>query len=525
MASPHVKLSNSMEVLKAVQDAAGPIIELAKHPALTRVHRERLQEQGFISQVIPGWYIANRPDEPPGSSTFWYANLDNFVAAYATSRFGARWQTSAELSLLRHSGETGAIKQLVVHSPEASNQVLQLPHACSLFMYKVKESTLSDKTAASDVGLRLLPLEQALARVSPQFFIVQSVAAQIALRAVDATELARTLLGGDHSSIAGRLVGALRAVGRPDAADDIAAAMKAAGHRITEANPFDGKLPAYDWQATESPHVQRIRAMWAQMRPVVLEAFRDVPRVDIADLPAFLKDIEDRYVADAYHSLSIEGFRVTDDLIRKVRSGTWNPDGDKTDKDLLNAMNARGYFELHHHVLGLIERVLANGEAVGEVFRKDFGSWYRTMYGPCVQAGLVPAAALAGYRNHPIYIRNARHVPPAAEWVRQCMPVFLELMKQEESAAVRAVLGHFLLVYIHPYVDGNGRISRFIMNLMLTTAGYRWTIVTIESRANYLAALDSASGDKDISAFATLLAKLAREQHDKPILRESQRAE
>ncbi len=204
-------------------------------PALTRVHRERLQEQGFISQVIPGWYIANRPDEIRGSSTFWYANLDNFVSAYATSRFGARWQTSAELSLLRHSGETGAIKQLVVHSPEASNQVLQLPHACSLLMYKVKESTLSDKVVASDVGLRSLPLEEALAKVSPQFFVVQSTAAQIALRAVDATELARTLLGGDHSSIAGRLVGALRAVGRPAAADDIGEAMKAAGHRITEA--------------------------------------------------------------------------------------------------------------------------------------------------------------------------------------------------------------------------------------------------------------------------------------------------
>jgi hypothetical protein len=182
-------------------------------------------------------------------------------------------------------------------------------------------------------------------------------------------------------------------------------------------------------------------------------------------------------------------------------------------------MNARGYYELHHHVLSLIERVLSKDEPVGELFRKDFTSWYRTMYGPCVQAGLVPAAALAGYRNHPIYIRNARHVPPAAEWVRQCMPVFLELMQQEEDAAVRAVLGHFIFVYIHPYRDGNGRISRFIMNLMLTTAGYRWTIVTVESRDEYMAALDRASGDKDISAFAAFLARLAREQHATPVVR------
>jgi len=521
MARPHIKLSNSIAILKQVQDAAGPIFELSKYPVMSRVHRDRLQEQGFISQVIPGWYIANRPGEPPGSSTFWYANMDQFVAAYANSRFGERWQASPEISVLRHSGETGAIRQLVVHSPDASNQVLKLPHECSLLLYKVKEETLSPRAAPPPSGLRLLALEDALVRVSPQFFVSQRLAAQIAMRAVDAIELARTLLEGDHATIAGRMVAALRAVGRAEAADDIAATMKAAGHRIVESNPFDCELPAYDWRENESPHVQRIRAMWADMRPAVLEEFAGVPRMDITNLPAFLKDIEDRYVADAYHSLSIEGFAVTDDLIRKVRSGSWNPDGDKSDKELYNAMNARGYYELHHHVLELIERVLSNGEAAGEVFRKDFSNWYRTMYGPSVQAGLASAASLAGYRNIPIYIRNARHVPPAAEWVRQCMPVFLELMQKEEDAAVRAVLGHFIFVYIHPYQDGNGRISRFIMNLMLTTGGYRWTIVTVQSRTEYLAALDEASGDKDIRPFAALLARLAREQHDQPILRES----
>jgi Fic family protein len=37
---------------------------------------------------------------------------------------------------------------------------------------------------------------------------------------------------------------------------------------------------------------------------------------------------------------------------------------------------------------------------------------------------------------------------------------------------VRAALGHFLFVYIHPYMDGNGRLARFLMNLMLVDAGY-----------------------------------------------------
>jgi len=41
---------------------------------------------------------------------------------------------------------------------------------------------------------------------------------------------------------------------------------------------------------------------------------------------------------------------------------------------------------------------------------------------------------------------------------------------------VRAVLGHWLFGYIHPYPDGNGRMARFLMNVVLASGGYSWTI-------------------------------------------------
>jgi Fic family protein len=43
------------------------------------------------------------------------------------------------------------------------------------------------------------------------------------------------------------------------------------------------------------------------------------------------------------------------------------------------------------------------------------------------------------------------------------------LIAAESHPGVRAVLGHFSLVYIHPYMDGNGRLGRFLMNAMLVT--------------------------------------------------------
>ncbi|MGC1180910.1 MAG: Fic family protein, partial [Methyloceanibacter sp.] len=61
--------------------------------------------------------------------------------------------------------------------------------------------------------------------------------------------------------------------------------------------------------------------------------------------------------------------------------------------------------------------------------------------------------------------------------------------------------------YIHPYPDGNGRMARFLMNAMLASGGYPWTVIRVENRRKYLAALDSASIDLDIRPFARFIAE------------------
>ena len=82
-------------------------------------------------------------------------------------------------------------------------------------------------------------------------------------------------------------------------------------------------------------------------------------------------------------------------------------------------------------------------------------------------AGLLRPADLAGYRSAPVFIRRSMHVPPGSEAVRDAMPVLFEMLREESEPSVRMVLGHFIFVYIHPYSDGNGRIGRFLMNVML----------------------------------------------------------
>ncbi|MBW1984140.1 MAG: Fic family protein, partial [Deltaproteobacteria bacterium] len=172
-----------------------------------------------------------------------------------------------------------------------------------------------------------------------------------------------------------------------------------------------------------------------------------------------------------------------------------------------NALVARGYWQAYQSVKKSVRKVL-EGKNPGTVVDDDHGDWYREMLGPSVTAGLLKAADLAGYRNDPVYIRRSMHVPPRYEAVRDCMPVFFDLLKQESEPSVRVVLGHFIFVYIHPYMDGNGRIARFLMNVMLASAGYPWTVIPLDKRNDYMGALESASVNQDIVPFAIFLGHL-----------------
>lgn len=127
-----------------------------------------------------------------------------------------------------------------------------------------------------------------------------------------------------------------------------------------------------------------------------------------------------------------------------------------------------------------------------------------------VSAGLYKPSAIVGYRNRSVYIRGSRHTPMNYDAVRDAMPEFFRLLREEEHPAVRAILGHFMFSFIHPYNDGNGRMSRFIMNTMLSTGGYSWTIIPLDRRDAYMQALEKASIEGDIADFTKLIANLLR---------------
>ena len=59
-------------------------------------------------------------------------------------------------------------------------------------------------------------------------------------------------------------------------------------------------------------------------------------------------------------------------------------------------------------------------------------------------------------------------------------------------------------------MDGNGRMGRFLMNTMLVSGGYPWTVIPVETRKQYMNALESASVDQNIKPFAEFIANLVQ---------------
>ena len=509
MATPNEKLAESLDVLKVLQEGGRRVF---RSDDLSRVHRERLVENGFLQEVIKGWLISASPSARVGDSTPWYASFWEFCARYSAERFGDEWHLSAEESLWLHGEKTVVPEQIVVCSPKGTNHLIKLLHGTSLYDLKVPGMPPAENLVMRD-GLRLFSPAASLVGVGKTFFTRNPVESQVVLASLaDESDLLRLLLDGGNSTKAGYLAGAFRRIGRDELADEIVRAMKRAGYDVRESDPFEAGQTFGRPRAKAAPIVGRLEMMWQATRETNFPKAPGLPE----DKNAYLRNVDEIYQSDAYHSLSIEGYSVTPDLIEKVRQGGWNPDRNERDRKDRDALAARGYWQAFQVVKESVGKVLA-GKNPGSLARAEHKDWYGELFQPFVTAGLLRAGDLARYRNNPVYLRTSRYAPPRWEAVRDAMPAFFDLLEKEPEPSVRAVLGHWLFGYIHPYPDGNGRMARFLMNMMLASGGYPWTIIRVRDRNAYLAALDRANIDMDIKPFTTLIGQRVRwalERHE-----------
>ena len=339
--------------------------QVVQSAQLTRADREILQNSGWLEEIIRGWYMLVRPDVLPGDTTLWYANYWGFLRLYLTHRYGDSYVLSPESSLLFHTASTVVPLQVIVMIEKGGVGLVELPNGTSIYSY-VERSGIPDEI--EDVlGLKVMTLPLSLARVSPSFFRESQEEARIALGLVSAPEtVAPPLLKYDLHTAAGRVVGGLKAVGRERDSERLQKILLKGGLKVREVNPFEEEFEPVALKSSSAIY-NRIVSGFESNRVHILNLLENENISRLAQ-DRYLESAEKQHQVDAYHSLSIEGYHVTPELIEQVESGSWNPHEIEQHQNQRDALAARGYFEAFLKVEKSIRKIFVfKGMIIGSV--------------------------------------------------------------------------------------------------------------------------------------------------------------
>lgn len=212
--------------------------------------------------------------------------------------------------------------------------------------------------------------------------------------------------------------------------------------------------------------------------------------------PAHLKNLEEAFgVRYTYDSNRIEGNTLTlqeTALVIEKRLTV----GGKSLREHLEAVN-------HYEALKLIKNIAACGEDLTEQSLLDIHKTILTV---------IDAFSCGKYRTEEVWITGSRHKPPRPNDVPKLMRDYFDYYEQEKERQHPVLLAanlHQKLVTIHPFIDGNGRTARLIMNLILLRHGF--TIANLSGdlpeRMKYYKALEKSNLENDLSDFHRLIFK------------------
>lgn len=200
---------------------------------------------------------------------------------------------------------------------------------------------------------------------------------------------------------------------------------------------------------------------------------------------SFRQDFNLRYT---YESNAIEGNTLTLMETRVVLEGL-----------AIGGKSLREHFEVinHHNAIEFIEGLAKEKQALSEYDIKSIHS--------LILKGIDDNNA-GTYRKCNVRIAGSEHIPPEYFEVPSKMQDFIHWYQEQElHPVIRASRAHAILVGIHPFVDGNGRTSRLVMNLELLKAGYPAINIKNENKLEYFNALELAHTKKDFSKFDNLV--------------------
>ncbi|URC11176.1 MULTISPECIES: Fic family protein [unclassified Flavobacterium] len=167
----------------------------------------------------------------------------------------------------------------------------------------------------------------------------------------------------------------------------------------------------------------------------------------------------------------------------------------------------------HQEAIGFIKDLMQKNNSLNE---RDLLSIHNL-----ILRGIIPEDA-GRYRKVQVMIQGSSHMPPQPFLVAKEMEeyfIWYEINKNKLHPVILAAEMHERLVTIHPFIDGNGRTSRLVMNLILMQKGYLIANIKgdYENRMQYYQSLETAQIKKDKEDFLFFIAKIEKESLERYI--------
>lgn len=197
-----------------------------------------------------------------------------------------------------------------------------------------------------------------------------------------------------------------------------------------------------------------------------------------------------------YNSNAIEGNTLTLSETKIVLEGITV--GGKSVVEHLEVIN-------HKEAIYFLESLINDNEQLSEYNIKDINS---------IILKNIDNENAGIYRRANVLISGASHIPPSYEQLDFEMQTLILTYNNDwpkYHPIVRSALIHGEFVKIHPFIDGNGRTARLLLNFELMKRGYPPIVIKKEDRLEYYEALDIAHTTNDYSLFINLITKLVEE--------------
>jgi len=208
---------------------------------------------------------------------------------------------------------------------------------------------------------------------------------------------------------------------------------------------------------------------------------------------------EDVVLRWTYHSNAIEGNTLTLQETKVALEGITI--GGKLLREHFEAIN-------HKEAIFFIEALAQKNESPSEYTIKQIHSLILKN---------IDDAHKGTYRTTNVIISGAEHKPPQSFEVSFKMEQFIKEYNAKKEILHPIELAsfvHIAFVGIHPFMDGNGRTSRLLMNLELIKAGFPPIVIRVEDRLDYYKALDYAHTTGDSSLFLALMEKVVEKSFE-----------